>query len=169
MSDQVYVDGVTVFQADAANDFNRLHYTLLGDPADIAAVRAAIFPVGTRITNSLGSDVALSNTGTYFDGPSCAQGTAGTWLALGKVTITDTTGQSTFQVKLWDGTTVIDSASDVTTTTSAPLTVALSGFLASPAANIRISVKDISFATGLIKFNASGNSKDSTLNVFRIN
>jgi hypothetical protein len=31
----------------------------------------------TNITNSLGADVALNSTSTYFDGPSVAQGTVG--------------------------------------------------------------------------------------------
>jgi hypothetical protein len=40
--------------------------------------------------------------------------------------------------------------------------------MANPAANIRISCKDISSTPGAMKFNASGNSKDSTLTAVRI-
>jgi hypothetical protein len=40
--------------------------------------------------------------------------------------------------------------------------------LASPAANIRISCKDISGTTGKIAANTSGNSKDSTVTALRI-
>lgn len=42
MADTTYVDGSTLLTADTMNDLNRLHYTILGDPADAAAVRTAI-------------------------------------------------------------------------------------------------------------------------------
>ena len=38
MADTSYIDNTTVITADSMNDFNRLHYTILGDPADAAAV-----------------------------------------------------------------------------------------------------------------------------------
>lgn len=119
------------------------------------------------ITNSLSGDVSLSNTSNYFDGPSVAQGTAGTWFASGTVTVKDTVGGSTFSVKMWDGTTVIASAQTISSATNA-VSVSLSGFLTSPAGNIRISVKDITTTTGLISFNLSGGSKDSTITAIRI-
>jgi hypothetical protein len=124
--------------------------------------------VGARLTNSLGADVNLNNTGSYFDGPSVAQGTVGVWLASGTVTLIDTAGSADFDVKLWDGTTVIASAQTQTGAASEKITVSLSGYLASPAGNLRISVKDKSSTSGLIKFNLSGNSKDSTISVIRI-
>ena len=120
----------------------------------------------TAITNSLSGDVALNNTGNYFTGPTCAQGSTGTWFASGTVTLQDSV-QAIFDVKLWDGTTVIASAAVYVVGTEY-VTVSLSGYLASPAGNIRISVKDISNTSGTIKFNASGESKDSTLSVIRI-
>jgi len=46
--------------------------------------------------------------------------------------------------------------------------MALSGFIASPAGNIRISCKDVTATTGKILFNASGNSKDATISAMRI-
>lgn len=123
----------------------------------------------TTATNTLSGDVSLSNTGVYFTGPSCANGTAGTWFASGTVTLTDTAGAATYDVKLWDGTTVI--ASTVVGTFGAANTnipVTLSGIITTPAGNIRISVKDITSTSGLIKFNASGNSADSTITAIRI-
>ncbi len=121
----------------------------------------------TTATNSLGADVALNNTANYFDGPSVAQGTVGTWFASGQATVLDT-AVANFQCKLWDGTTVIDSSSGTLSTGNGTIDIHLSGFLATPAANIRISCKDITTVNGLIKFNNSGNSKDSTLSAFRI-
>jgi hypothetical protein len=124
-------------------------------------------PVLSSLTNSLGADVALNNTANYFTGPTVAQGTSGTWFASGTVTLTDTAGAAFFYVKLWDGTTVIASGVVRTDVASAIDTVSLSGYLASPAGNIRISVRDVTSTSGAIKFNVSGESKDSTLSVFR--
>ena len=122
----------------------------------------------TSITNSLGADVALNNTANYFDGPSVAQGTSGTWLVTGTVTLTDTAGAGLFYCKLWDGTTVIDSSVGNSTLANAIVSVSLSGVLASPAANIRISCRDTLSTSGKIIFNSSSNSKDSTITAVRI-
>jgi hypothetical protein len=123
----------------------------------------------TPITNSLGADVNLSSITTYFDGPSVAQGTVGTWFASGTVTFTDTVAAAALvDCKLWDGTTVIASGENRITAATAGTSMSLSGFLATPAANIRISCKDLSATTGKIQFNATGNSKDSTITVYRI-
>lgn len=121
----------------------------------------------SKITASLSGDVALNNVANYFDGPSIAQGTSGTWFVSGAVTLNDTSA-AVFDVKLWDGTTVIASAVTNNFAASGVITVALSGFLASPANNLRISVKDATNTTGKILFNASGNSKDSTISAIRI-
>ena len=121
------------------------------------------------ITNSLGADVALSNTAAYFDGPSVAQGSSGTWLVMGTVTLIDTITSSNFYVKLWDGTTVIASA--VVTAYGAinlPMCLSLSGYITSPAGNLRISVRDVGSTLGFIQYNQSGNSKDSTITAIRI-
>lgn len=121
------------------------------------------------VTNTLGSNVALNNTANYFDGPSCAQGTSGTWLASGVVTLTDSgTAPINFSIKLWDGTTVMASTAVTLNVASGDINCAISGIIASPAGNIRISVKDASHTTGAIAFNDSGNSKDSTLTVTRV-
>ena len=121
------------------------------------------------ITNSLSGDVALNNTGSYFTGPTIAQGSTGTWFASGSVTVEDTAGNAGFNVKLWDGTTVIASARVFSAGGAGYcISVALSGYLATPAGNIRISVQNVTSTSGQIRFNSSGNSKDSTLSAFRI-
>jgi len=124
----------------------------------------------TPITASLGANVALNNTANYFDGPSVAQGTSGTWFASGTIGVQDTTvGNNVIQVKLWDGTTVIASCFAVLAGAASSATaISLSGFISAPAGNIRISVKDISTTAGLIIFNGTGNSKDSTITAIRI-
>lgn len=121
----------------------------------------------STVTNTLGGDVALNNTATYFDGPSCAQGTSGTWLAIGQITTTSSASGDTISVKLWDGTTVMASAI-MNPIVSGFATVHLSGIITSPAANIKLSVKNATSTTQFIRFNASSNSKDSTLTVTRI-
>lgn len=122
----------------------------------------------TPLTNSLSADVALNNTSNYFDGPSVAQGTVGTWLAVGQVTVQDTATSAQIFCKLWDGTTVITSG-NANVVSGGFEVIALSGFRANPAANLRISCRNSFDTTGVIKFNATGNSKDATLTVIRIN
>ncbi len=136
----------------------------LGTAAYTAAT--AYIPNGTQITNSLSGNVSLNNTANYFTGPSVAQGTTGTWFASGTVVVTDPSAAAVY-CKLWDGTTVIASS---TSSVDAGFSVAvsLSGYLASPVGNIRISCRDGTNTTGSIVFNGSSNSKDSTLTAFRV-
>lgn len=122
----------------------------------------------SKFTASLGADVALNNTANYFDGPSVAQGTSGTWFVAGKVTILDTGGATEIWVKLWDGTTVIDSGVATTVSATTGQSIHLSGYITSPAGNIKISCRDSVRTTGKILFNQSGNSKDSTITAIRI-
>lgn len=121
----------------------------------------------SNANNILSGDVVLNNTANYFDGPSMAQGTAGTWFASGTVTLVDTGAAAQIFCKLWDATTVIASG-DTTVQATAPATLSLSGTLATPAANIRISCRDSTNTTGKILFNQTGNSKDSSIFGFRI-
>jgi myosin-crossreactive antigen len=118
-------------------------------------------------TASLGADVALNNTANYFDGPSVAQGTSGTWFVSGTVTVKDSSAAEVI-AKLWDGTTVIDSGGVYMTTGNGEGLIALSGVITSPAGNLRISCRDTVNTTGLIKYNQTGNSKDSTITAIRI-
>jgi len=122
----------------------------------------------TSLTNSISGDVALNNTGNYFDGPVVAQGTSGTWFVSGSVTLVDTAGAATMNVKLWDGTTVVASSSINLISANTRQCVALSGVITSPAGNLRISVNDATSTSGIIRFNSSANSKDSTITAVRI-
>lgn len=121
----------------------------------------------STITASLGGDVALNST-TYTDGPSVAQGTTGTWFVEGTVTFLDTGAARQFSCKLWDGTTVIASAALSTAAANSVGAISLSGRLASPAGNLRISAITGSGTTGKLLFNQSGNSKDCTLTAVRV-
>lgn len=140
--------------------------TGLGQNVTTGAV--TLFTNLSHTTASLSGDVTLNSVTTYFDGPSIAQGTTGTWWVSGQVTCFDTAGVAQFVCKLWDGSTIIDSAVGTNPAASFPTVIALSGFLASPTGNLKISVKDVSAATGKILFNQGGNSKDSTISAIRI-
>lgn len=133
--------------------------------------RASVVPfTPTRLTNSLGANVSLAATGTYYTGPTIAQGTTGTWWVSGGVTVENTAGGDVVNVKLWDGTTVIDSRRMHLVSVSGTYygVASLSGYITSPAGDLRISVSPVSRTDGEIAFNASGNSKDSTISAMRI-
>lgn len=121
----------------------------------------------STLSNFLGADVLLNNTSAYFDGPSVAQGTSGTWLVIAKVTLVSTSTDG-FNCKLWDGTTVIDSGRTVNPIASVPTTITLAGIITSPAGNLKISVQDVSSTTGKILFNASGAGGDGKITAVRI-
>lgn len=150
--------------------------TVPGTPGTQQEVRVMVGDVsviagGASLTASItvSGDVALNNTANYFDGPSqsVVAGT-GVYFASGTVSLQDTAGAANFDVKLWDGTTVIDSVRTQTYGASGFMSATLSGFIASPAGAIRISVRDPSSTSGAIKANLTGNSKDSNLTVLKI-
>lgn len=60
MADTVYVDGATLLTADTMNDLNRLHYTILGDPANAAEARSSLGAIGSADAVSFSNTVALS-------------------------------------------------------------------------------------------------------------
>ena len=78
-------------------------------------------------------------------------------------------GTSRFLEIAAHGTTVIDSAAATTPSVGGNVvTISLSGYITSPAGNLRISVRDATNTTSNIKFNYTGNSKDSTITAIRI-
>lgn len=135
----------------------------------LVPLRYSGVPVGAGpITNALSGNVSLAVQSQYYDGPTCAQGTVGTWFASGHISVTDSGGLANIDAKLWDGTTVIASARGTICAANATVVIHLSGFISSPAGNIKITAQNITSNLGTIVFNSSGNSKDSTLTVFRI-
>lgn len=127
-----------------------------------------LFPAFSQITNSLASDVAINIINTDFTGPTIAQGTVGTWWASGQITINNGQSGSGIKVRLWDGTTVIDSTSIATQAGPGGIDVHLSGYLASPAGNIRITCQCTNSTANAISANLSGYAKDSTVSAIRI-
>jgi len=159
-----------ILQATGAGALARLGIGTAGQQLRVnAGATAAVWTDMSPITNSLGADVALNNTANFFTGPTVAQGTVGTWFASGKVTLRDSAGVALFSAKLWDGTSVIDSAlTNQFSGSSTGTTIALSGYIINPVGNIRISVKDQGSTNGVIIANDSGSAKDSTLTAIRI-
>lgn len=119
------------------------------------------------MTASLSSDATLNSTSVYTDGPSINLGSSGTWWISGQVTITDPTGVSLTRAKLWDGTTVINSAAVTIPGGTNSDVISLAGYITNPRGNVKISCLDEN-ATAFIVSNRSGNSKDSTISALRI-
>lgn len=120
------------------------------------------------LTNSLGADVALNNTGTYFDGPIVAQGNgAGKWDVSGAITCQDTAGTANYSVRVSDGTTVFASTVSQGLNANGLVSISISALVLNPVGNIRIQAKDSTSVSGKMLFNVSGNSKDCTIVVKR--
>lgn len=118
-------------------------------------------------SNSLSADVLCSVANTFYVGPTVAQGTTGTFFAVGTVTLYNSATDSAY-VKLWDGTTLIASALFVILGTQTINAITLSGLITNPTGNIRIEVKMASTTTGKISANLTGLGKDSGLTVLKI-
>lgn len=80
----------------------------------------------TTASANLGSDVSISSTGTWFDGPSVSLG-AGTWLIVGGLTIFfGSPSSSTFAARLTDGTTTYAGGVGINSTTSGVAAISIS-------------------------------------------
>lgn len=121
------------------------------------------------IVNQLTGNVSLNNVANYFTGPTVAQGSTGTWLALAVVTCVDTGGAATFNARLSDGTNLKGSTQITSAGANSYVTIPLIGQFSAPPGNIRVEVKDATAVTGAISANdgVSGNV-NSTLIVIRI-
>jgi hypothetical protein len=126
------------------------------------------FSVQGRVT-VIGGDVALNNTGTFFDGPtqSVVAG-VGCYYVSGTIAFKDTAGAAQCHAILWDGTSTVVSGNLTTAAANFVGAMALSGYIAAPAGNIRISVKDATSTSGAIIANATGAGKDSNLTCIRV-
>lgn len=145
--------------------------SLLTAGQGIAVTGSTNASIATSLTfngNILGGNVALSNTANYFDGPSLNVGATGVWFTTGHVTVNDTAGAANIDCKLWDGTTVADSGRVSISAINLVGSMTLSGFVSSPAGNLRVSCKDNASTSGAILFNATGNATDSHVTAMRI-
>lgn len=124
----------------------------------------------SQLSNILSGDVAINNTSDYFTGPTVAQGSSGTWLAWGTVTINAANSSARVIARLTDGTNVRGSTTTTWPSGATPAIVSfsLSGIFTSPPGDIRIEAKNLDSSSGGFVFNQSGNSADCHLNVIRI-
>ncbi len=67
MADTVYVDGSTIFSADSANDFNRVVYTIFGDPTAYSQAITNLFALNPCVLayNSV-TDTDVTGNGTEY-------------------------------------------------------------------------------------------------------
>lgn len=99
MSDTSFVNSVTLTDSDWFNDVNRLHYTIFGDPANLAAIQRLVSPTlvaaqastsGTAITFT-GIPAGVKRINVMFNGVS-TNGTSGIAIQLGDSGGIETTG-----------------------------------------------------------------------------
>lgn len=136
------------------NDVNRVVYTILGDPATLAAVKVTLGIVQTGVTTFLGGDVALNSTANFFN--ICNTGSIGaagqTWELSATATCTDTGGAAAIIARIWDGSattyasspTTVAGANVNTQVSISPVVVTLSG-----ATTFHLSMKDATLTTGV--------------------
>lgn len=147
--------------------FRNLYNDLITLFSNVTTLQNAYPALSSTFKASLGADVLLNNTANYFDGPSVAQGSTGTWYVSGTVTLSGNAADA-FNVKLWDGTTIIASTQLTSPTGNLVCSASVSGIITSPAGNLKISCRDISSTAGRIFANNTGNGKDSTITAIRI-
>lgn len=123
----------------------------------------------TDLTNSLGSDVAMSIANTWYDGPSVAQGVTGTFLVMATITYSSGSQPDQYQLRLTDGTTVFGATPVINSvTTSNPFSLSTSGIITNPVGNIKAQGLNTLNGNASMVHNASGQGKDCTINVVRI-
>lgn len=135
---------------------------LVGDVSVPGATGASL----TSQTTALGGDVALNNTGTFFTTVQLTLA-AGTWHVIAKATVSTSAAGSDFNLKLTDGTTIIDSGY-VNTTTNSQKVATLAGTITNPAAAVALLIKDPTDTGGKALFNASGSSRDTSITAIKI-
>ncbi len=125
----------------------------------------------TNFTASLASSVNLSTAATYTDVVSVTQGTSGVWFVTSSAQYSSVVAGTTFVVRLWDGTTVINNAAVIIPSASNPNpTATLSGVIANPVGNLRLSgrVFTAGQSGGVLATDGSNDLKNTTITAVRI-
>lgn len=101
MATTTFTNGITLTDADWFNDLDRLHYDILNDPADLAALVATLGATNWTITGNLsvqgGTTIGNAAGDAFTIHPSAwtlsnAVTVTGTWANLGTVTTVDING-----------------------------------------------------------------------------
>jgi len=125
-------------------------------------------PLLFKITATLGANVNITSTGTWFDGPSVAQGSSGIWLAGGTLSYATGAAVDAVRAKLHDGTNIKAASSVRILGGSAVGSITLGGIFTSPPGNIRMSGLAVGRTDGNMSFNLSGTSTDCSVWAVRI-
>lgn len=117
----------------------------------------------------LGADVTMGAVNTLFDGPFVSQGTSGTFLVVGTMSLKDTGAAAKFLARLTDGTSILAYSGWVYTTgTGNSVQVTLAAIATNPAGNIKMQAYNATSANGKIVSNDTGGGKDTQLVVIKI-
>jgi len=178
-SDRFFIGGVICLAGDELPDSARAGFALVprnefvrtDDQALSAAQKAKVLAnlgLGTSQTAALGADVNMTDTNLYFDGPSVNVGNTGTWFVVATITVRDTGAAANYAARLHDGTTTIASAVTSTAAVNAYDAITLMGVITNPVGALRISARDFTATTGVIRANASLLGKDTTITAVRL-
>ena len=111
------------------------------------------------------STVNITGGSTFTNAVTVTQGTSGTWLATGQLTLGQASTNLSVFFRLWDGTTVMASGSEELFAGDESV-ISIAGVISNPAGNIKLDF--FGNANTTATFNNSGLSKDCTLTAVRI-
>ena len=165
------VTGSSVLNALNANNLSaatgNFNGNISGTNLNITGALRGTSAMMSPLNGALGSIVTL-NTTNFIDVACVAQGTNGTFFAVGVVTIQGGNSTATIGAKLWDGNNVIATTGVTTSSTGNSIMMSLQGFISNPTGNIRLSVRDNGPSNSNVVFNQTGAGKDTTVTAIRI-
>ncbi len=121
----------------------------------------------TYLTGATSANVAITNTG-FTTAVSLAQGTTGTWLAMGTISFTNVGAAGNFAAQLTDGATLISGAGIQNATASGNASCSLTGIITNPAGNIKLLGTGSGTMLTTVSVAALGSSNATNLTVIRI-
>ena len=116
-------------------------------------------------SSSLSTNSNSTSTSVYVIGAQVTQGSSGTWLVYGQVTVQDTAAGRGFSVLLSDGITTIASGSGATGGAAFDCTVSLMGISVLPASNLQIGAHPNSAVTTFFLVNPNSDGKNVCTNI----
>lgn len=122
----------------------------------------------TRSSTTLGANVALNATGSYFDILSLSLA-AGTWLVTATALANDSATSAAILTRLYDGTNTYASSATYSNNLTRGVAVTISAIITLGSTTIvKLQARGPDATTSRILFNQSGNSKDTHMTAVRI-
>lgn len=119
-------------------------------------------------TATLGGNVALNATGSYFDVLSLSL-EAGTWFVTATALVNDSGATATIYVRFYDGTNTYASSATYSDNLVRGTAVTISAVITlASTTTVKLQARGPDSTTSRILFNQSGNSKDTHMNAVRI-